>query len=530
MKQVPTANARPPGKSSPRVRSCPGVGRWRLGAVVFVLLLASAPGLAAQESVAPRRLFRDTVQLDTPWLALLREANAGGSQEALLSTISEFLSDLSDVPQVRNALGGGGSAGDATRVFEVVFRASEAADAPLVRIFVHRAGLSRGVLPGIAGERRPLFELFLAEDLNVDLQSTYTSIPQEDPLSAQTAEFVQLLISRLALPVSANRIRASAAAALGGVPAAQKASMDRYPPLAVTLSRVDLPDARAQVTIAHALTMTDPAGHLRSQARWLADTVQRRAVLQGALLQALPGRGASSAATQADQDAACGAIAAALEKVLTEVTQGDECAPLRPDPAKCFAAVRAATGTAHVAAARQHPGCAEAFPLGRRFASMVPDKLPGSKGTVVVRNIPKARWSFGLSSAFLGGVRTDGERPRVEMSGGRIVVDPFTRLLAMGTVSWVPGGYDPGAVRMPLAERIRIFGGVAFAPYFGVTTGAGWALNRHLAANVGYARLGYDAPKAGESLDAPPTPPNRAAPFDLAWTDAWFVGVTFTIR
>jgi len=103
-------------------------------------------------------------------------------------------------------------------------------------------------------------------------------------------------------------------------------------------------------------------------------------------------------------------------------------------------------------------------------------------------------------------------------------------VLAMGTVSFIPAGYDPGSIGLRAKERFRLFAGVAFAPHFGATGGAAWSFNQYLGANVGYALLVYDTPKPGESLDTAPSAANRAAPFDLARTHALFVGFTFNLK
>jgi len=71
---------------------------------------------------------------------------------------------------------------------------------------------------------------------------------------------------------------------------------------------------------------------------------------------------------------------------------------------------------------------------------------------------------------------------------------------------------------------------VAFSPYFGVTAGGAFAINRYLAIDAGYARLWFDAPKPGESIDAAPTSANRAAPFDLRSTGAIFLGVAYSFK
>jgi hypothetical protein len=80
---------------------------------------------------------------------------------------------------------------------------------------------------------------------------------------------------------------------------------------------------------------------------------------------------------------------------------------------------------------------------------------------------------------------------------------------------------------MTLAEKIKPFVGVAFTPYFGITAGGAWTFSRYLGINVGYARLWYDTPKSTEQLDQAPI--NKAAPFRLGASNAWFVAASYNL-
>jgi hypothetical protein len=57
-----------------------------------------------------------------------------------------------------------------------------------------------------------------------------------------------------------------------------------------------------------------------------------------------------------------------------------------------------------------------------------------------------------------------------------------------------------------------------------------WSFNRYIGANVGYAYLVYDTPKPGETIGSPPSPENRASPFELAGAHAFFIGLTYNIK
>lgn len=508
----------------------------RVSSCLLLALLVVPAGARAQQSVAPRPVFRGDVELDTPWLALLRAAAADGSDASIGSVAGEFLADLTTAPDVARALAGSpGLAGCCDRhVVQVAFLASEAADAPLVRLFLHDRGLVRG-LPGVHGPDRPLVEIFVAEDLSVGLDTVYESTAIESPLADQAGDFVKLVLGKLALPSGADTIVSRVARVLAEPTRSPEVEALRrtQPPLAVTLSRVELPAKRAKVTISHTIPVDDPAARIRAQARWLADTTMREELIATALEGVAGGGGVEqNPEREGSLISACSATAAALAETMTSALEEGECAPLRLDPARCFKSVGAAVSAAYETAAGTGNVCpgGRAWPLARRFLSIVPSRLTTPSGRVVVTNAPKERWAFGLSTAYITAIDVERARPRTRIASGRIVVDPFKRLLAMGVVSFVPAGYDPDGVGQTLAERFRVFGGVAFAPHFGGTAGVSWSLNRYVGVNAGYALLAYDTPKPGETIDAPPTEANRAAPFSIASTHAVFVGLTYTIR
>jgi hypothetical protein len=475
---------------------------WLLSFVALAGL--AAPGYA-QETAAPTQIYRKTVELDSPWLAHLRRANARGSLDDLLGVAREFLDDLgrqSSPP---------GVCCDYTRdVYQVVFFASEAADAQLVRVFVHKRPLRSGTLPGLEGDARPLYEVFVAEDLSIRFSTAYQSTPVEHPLAEQSGDLVKIVLSKLALP---------AALALPGSrpPPAEPESVQPKPPtppLAVTLSKVALPDKRAKVTISHTATVLDPAGRIRAQSAWVVNSVEHELT-----------------ANVAASSAACLAIAKEIDAAIQSATS-KECSSVIGDGSACFKAMKEAISTSYESAADQNAACqaVESYPLMRRFWSIVPDKVAPARGSVIVNNAPTTRISFGLSTAYIAGLGIDDDSPRVELATGDIVVEGFSRLLAMGIVSYVPAGYDRESVRLSGWERWRLFGGVAFAPYFGGTGGVSWSFNRYIGANVGYAYLAYDTPKPGETIGSPPSPENRASPFELAGAHAFFIGLTYNIK
>src|SRR5690606_18021884 len=215
---------------------------------------------------------------------------------------------------------------------------------------------------------------------------------------------------------------------------------------------------RAKLQISHTLSMTDPAALIGAQARWLADATMREALIAAAL----DGDNTNAARQEPGTDSpyiatsACAATASALAETITDTLAASECAPLGLDPAPCFKHVAGAVNQYYETEARAGNICPGAWPVARRFLAIVPARVRTSSGTVTVTNTPKEKWSFGLSTAYIALLDVERARPRTRISSGRIVVDPFSRLLAMGTVSFVPAGYVPGGVGMTMAERFRV--------------------------------------------------------------------------
>ena len=151
--------------------------------------------------------------------------------------------------------------------------------------------------------------------------------------------------------------------------------------------------------------------------------------------------------------------------------------------------------------------------------------------TTTLANTPYRYVSFSLGTAVVGDIVTNADEPKAKLSNGTIVADTFPKLIVQGLVNVMPWGYDPEQFSPSQRERIRAIFGVAFAPYFGVSIGGGYAITRAVSLHVSRAVLWYDTPKDGRAaIDQKPSGANIDTPFRAAHTWTWIYGVTYTFK
>jgi hypothetical protein len=465
--------------------------------------LAVAAPAAADQTVAPITVLEPSiVRLTSPWIATLRRGAASGDGALLVRTAFAVLDDLRQAALVR------GCCDPARDYFVLIFVGADPAGAPaLFTVLAHDPMPPDAALPGIHGAAHPLYEVFLSDDLASSVQTTYAITHQENPADKQAGLFAAAVVSSLTLPL-ATRPGAAAAASPRSL---RPTTFD----VAVTIKEVVLPEA-GEILLHETVTYTHPIGHL--SARVAAADRDRRDALQMRYQGGAPGP-------------ACADLSTALTDRIVMATAGAACGLWPSDLAACTKRVREEIDQAASAYFSAAPSCpiGAGAPLVQELLSVIQDVKPLAR-SIVVGNAPLIRYGFGLAAAYLVAVDVDAGHPRARLQGGRLVADPFTRELTMGVVNLTPWGYDAQRPSPSLAERARLLAGVAFSPYFGVTAGGAFAINRYLAVNAGYARLWFDAPKAGERIGAAPTAANAAAPFDLRWAGALFLGMSYNFK
>jgi len=471
----------------------------RIAGAIALCASLNAVSLFADQTVAPTPVRPPAiVHLGSPWLADLRRLAATGDGGRLVEAAFELLADL------RPAIGGA-CCDPAKHYFLLTFVGADAAGTPtLITVIVHDPMPESIEFPGLHGAGHPLYQLFLADDLTSSLQATFAIAHEENPAEKDTGDFAAAIIGHLALPLAIQ-------------PAASERARPPEAPfdVAVSFGRIVLPEA-GRITLRQTVTYADPMRHLAARIASLTRT-------QRAALEARRQGGAPVGA--------CAAFSTVLKDRVDETMAGAGCGLFPADLAACTKKIReaiASAASAYFAAAPACPPDAGA-PLVQEMASAVQDVKTLTSTSVIV-NAPVVRYGFGLAAAYIARIGVDTAHPRAELQGGKIVSAPFPRQLTMGVVNLTPWGYDAQRQSPSLAERARLVAGVAFSPYFGVTAGGAFAINRYLAIDAGYARLWFDAPKPGESIDAAPTSANRAAPFDLRSTGAIFLGVAYSFK
>jgi hypothetical protein len=465
------------------------------------VLLTPALRADADQTVAPTAIRPPSiVELTAPWPAVLRRVAATGDGPRLVQAVFEALHDL------QRAGVGDGCCNPSKDYFLVSFVAADPAGAPeLITVLAHDPMPATIALPGIHGGDRPIYELFLSDDLTSSLQTTYAITRDENPAVKESGAFAAAVIANIALPLST---RPRAAAAVPSVP-------DVRFGVGVAFRRLVLPETGA-IIVRETVTMTHPMGHLAARVASL-NRDQRAAVQAEEQEDGVP--------------AACAAFSTVVKEQIDATAAGAGCGLWPADLAACTKRVREDVdriASVYFAAAPRCPIDAGA-PFVQEYLAVIQDVKPLA-ATFPLGNAPLIRYGFGLAAGYLARLEMDAGHPRARLQGGRIVADPFARQLAMGVVNLTPWGYDAQRQAPSIAERARIVAGVAFSPSFGVTAGGAFEINRYLAVNAGYARLWFDAPKPGEQLGSAPSAANSAEPFALRSAGALFLGVSYNFK
>jgi hypothetical protein len=228
-----------------------------------------------------------------------------------------------------------------------------------------------------------------------------------------------------------------------------------------------------------------------------------------------------------DSASGCSEVIDAASGALKHELQLDACRYAIGEPADCVKRLKSALADA-LETAKTDDRCTadQARDVVGAFQSDLQLDMFKASGSTAIVNQPLQRYSFGIATGYIAAISSDPSRPRVQIQNGKIAVNPLSRSLALGVVNLPLWGYDRTAPEMTRRERLRPFVAMAFAPYFGAAAGFSCAVNRYLAANIGFARLWYDAPKDGERIDQPPV--DKSAPFTLAVSNAIFVAAAYT--
>ncbi len=546
------------------------------GVAPFVLavgLTVCATSAAAQSTAVVTPVAHSEFELRSPWLTELRSAFAKGDTDSLGKKATEFMDELNNAyKRGAEAAAKGGGGADVTfyntlkgrnvvccdyekNYYLVMFGALDPQNkAALAATLVHAPEPKSTTVLGLPGPDHALYEIFIAEDTAVTINGYYDIKRVEDPALKATADFVSTVLGKLGLPNTINKqIEGRHAIMMMNAPPPPGGPEPTPFRHAVSIGKVTFGQKRVELTGHHTVSVTDPLGHLQAavdntavQLRdretaftfdnvALTELFNERVRQQKPLpalkpetvnkLKATPPPPPPPQPGQAPATTCSGfvdQVSAALKKALA----AESCAYLVSDQSGCVADLKKAVdatfkefkpaGSCTASAARD---------IAVAFETAVQPDLTKVTGTNALTLQPLQRFGFGLATGYLAGIQTDPEQPRTSIQSGKIATDPFVRSITMGLVNLPLWGYDASSPTMTGREKFKPFVGFAFTPYFGMTTGGGWFVSRYLGVNVGYARLWYDTPKATEQVDQAPV--DKAAPFRLAGTNAWFVAASY---
>ncbi|MCU1386299.1 MAG: hypothetical protein JWL71_4996 [Acidobacteria bacterium] len=388
----------------------------------------------------------------------------------------------------------------------------------LARTVVHRPASAEPFSPdlpgaGVGAADPQVFEAFLSRGMRGQLVSVYASSRDKDPAAQQLPAFMQAVASPLfaTFGALAGSLDVRAAATVAGV--TEAAPLKPEPPsIAVTVSRVGLPFARAAIKWKAAAK--EPVD---VDAFW--DATDR--FIQDLMFQEVPNSPCARA------------VAGGLAAAVKNASAGQQCASAAATTSTCLAQFDSELRNA-IAAGLKDGACATPSRDDLSAVAKLDDKvrkfaaasmLTAADAELSFKNRPLAHWAFGAGS----GVLASGSLslPRVTVKNDVLVGDPLSRLVTMAFVNWSVAGYDAALDAVSAAERIRPFFGVTITPDFGLTAGVNLLLTRGIGITAGAVLMfanGAGADQIGTVT------PNPDAPYALSYARGLVIGVSYTIK
>jgi hypothetical protein len=365
--------------------------------------------------------------------------------------------------------------------------------------------LFNATLPGVTGADR-VFEIFFAVRQKDAIATTYASTRERDPLEAQLPAFAKTIVDPLTTLLAGTQaaLRNREAAAL------ERAGLVEKPPLPpthfVTMSRVNLPYARAKVHVEVRVALSPP------------DKAQ--------IEEAATELAAANAFTTAAHST-CGQT---LNTQLAKAVK-DKAATCGGDPDACVPALTPLFNSEFkttIAACTTERERSELMAVDTSFRDFI-GSLTGPKVSAAfdLKNTPKRRATLGVMTgyAFAGSVKG---AMRVKVKDGNLVADPLDRRLGLVVVNFGFKPYDEDAFHPTKAERFRWFAGAVITPDFGAAIGLSAGIVRGLTVNVGGALLGVRGKHAEDVLGKPPS--HDEDPFKLSHARVLFLGVGYNFE
>jgi hypothetical protein len=361
------------------------------------------------------------------------------------------------------------------------------------------AGVHSRTLGGVGRGGAPrLVQILLAPSPTDRMAGVYLSDPERHPLGAQ-------------LPSFAAAIAGPVLAAFGTPqPAVRAVQSEAAPSAWASVARVELPFRRASIRADLRARIAPAAIAVEQQ----ADALRRRMEFvevphvpcARALATHLASVLESLARTCADERQVC--VQSAQEQFL---------AAYRSQEPGCEGATDAETRRNLQALLRVDDGF-------RTYVSEI--GATPLEATLQLENVPPARFSLGIVSAYFAPAATTVVRAKVDQ--GVITPDPIRRQVSIIAVNGAFLPYDQGRPVPGWRERVRWFGGGVVTPEPGAAAGLSLLVVRGLAINIGAAVLAVRTPGPGETVGS--APQDHSAPLGVGAMYGGIAGLSYNFK
>ena len=351
------------------------------------------------------------------------------------------------------------------------------------------------MLPGLSSADRQgpgLYEVFLSPIRGAKLKSAYLITREEDPLFTQVAS---------ALEKNLEKIIGGAGVLVGFAGASVRGDRAVAEPTIATVSSVRLPFERGKINVKRRAVVPRLLDDLNLEASKLVHDIGLR-----------DGRDSQLARDLADT------YVTKLNSGLT----GTACAGATATEETCRSEIAKSMSVEYLSRMKTTPESDKPAltAVDKRFRDYVA-AISGTKidQDAALVNEPKTHFTIGTLVAYVGTLWNEEARVKVS-SSGTLVEDPVSRVLSGFVVNWSPQGFQSSDPAIPLAERIRVFSGVAITPNIGWIFGGSVQAISGFSVNAGLALLALPTGEVGST-------PDSSKPFRTDWAWAPFFGAGF---
>lgn len=474
------------------------MSRHRMLFASLLLMIATLPTPAFAQvpaKVTPVKLENRTIQVRAGRMEVYRRLYFAGESSSLADSLRKDLGAvaIADAGESR-------SFESAYRSVVFVARPPAQKDRTVVRFLLPPE--DRPVGPQHLPGEELVYEVLLSLDSATAMESSWVSSLEASPLQDQ---FVAL--AQAALSVGA-----------GIVPEVfpeQPFVRDATLPLQVAIHRVDLPHKRATLKVTTRVTnpVVQEPGALRKSAQELSAMLARGSArlspcaiklsnrLEAAVVGAAPDAGGNI------DSAARKRIGKALDTATTRVLALPPC-------------VGEARGTGTLTVAR----ASAVTDVATRFMALASTGADPLTSATDIRNVPLSHWSVSL----MGGVTVSrGGDTNFELSDGAPRRKELSGAVTAAALHW-HWGYDPAAPEMSVWERLSPFLAFIATPSPGIGLGGNFRPMRGFGVQVMYGWMRAESLRSG-FVEGEAIAPG-ADPFDLGWTRAWTLGISYNIK